>query len=326
MVKYKLDSNYWTNDFYDKAIDHIEKKYPIVVPSYNRYEDNYFLDLVAKNRIPDWPIFFVTRESQKDLYMKNYGDLPITFLSFKDEEINDIGKTRHKIIEYFTEQGYDNIFMLDDHCKLVTKVVGKNSLDPDNIKYKYLIDSKKKNMSNMFAMWQLTHDYLLKEYPGCWITQSYFADFIFDPKYGDNCSFSLGAMASISVCINLNKLKQYNLNYLSVHETGHEDIDLIIRAMDYKLYPIAIKYLNAVVYHGIESEVKKSLKIADNIDRVKYQNKKLYDMYKDTNPYVTLNKNDGLRIQWRRFFKDNNIAIKNGSIKETLYKNLIQEG
>lgn len=316
MTEYILDKNFWTYDFYNKAINHIDEKIPIVVPSYNRYENNIFLDYVRKYMVNDtWPIYVIVRQSQKKLYEANYGDLKsVTFVAFKDEEIDDIGKTRNKMISYFSKK-YDTIFNLDDDSRLMFKANAIRHRD-NNIRYSR--DTKTNDICKMFAMWQLTHEYLCKEHPNCWITYLYNEAFIFDPKYGTTHSYSVGGLAASCVCINLDKLKKYNLNYLSIHDTGHEDIDLVIRAMKYKLYPISIKFICSRLA-PIGGEVSKSIGFDDMDERLLYQNKRLYELYGDS-PYITLNKHQHIKINWNKFCKDNKIIDKCGSIKDKVYK------
>ena len=186
-----------TDETVNKAINHIDEKIPIVVPSYNRYENNIFLNYVREYMINDtWPIYVIVRQSQKKLYEANYGDLKsVTFVAFKDEEIDDIGKTRNKMISYFSKK-YDTIFNLDDDSRLMFKANAIRHRD-NNIRYSR--DTKTNDICKMFAMWQLTHEYLSKEHPNCWITYLYNEAFIFDPKYGTTNSYSVGGLATAAI-------------------------------------------------------------------------------------------------------------------------------
>ena len=320
---YKINKSYWTYDFYEQAIKHISTKIPIVIPSYNRYENNYFLDYVRENMSAEepWPIYVVVRKSQKKLYEANYGDIPeITFVAFKDEEIDNIGKTRNRFIKYFTSK-FDSIFVLDDDLKLEFKTMSSRVEDGKRY-YRFTVDKKKNNVAKIMAMWQLSHEFIMQQYDGCWSTYLYMRAFAFDPKYGDRQSYNAGGKAICAVCLDLKKLKKYKLNYLSSTETGHEDIDIIIRAMQYKLYPVAIKCISFTAPMNNNSVVNTNLGFNDIRERINMQNKKLYDMYHSTNPYIGMNKRDNLIINWNQYFKDINLTHLNGSIKKELYNNL----
>lgn len=320
MSTYKMSNSYWTNKFYDIAPNYVKTKIPIVVPSYNRYDKNHLLNMVRKQN-STWPIFVVVRKSQVKLYKQNYNDLSnVTFVSFEDEKINNIGKTRQQIVKYFTKK-FDNIFMCDDDCSLVVraKAVRKNEDGTETIRYK--VNFKNNNLDHIFAMWQLTHEYLLSVHPNCWVTHPCFYDFIFDVKYGEEKSYSVGALAAGMTCICLKKLKEHKLNYVSSEETGHEDIDLLIRALKLGLYSISIKYFNIMVIPNIESEVEKTLNFNNEKERLDHQGMKLYEMYQDF-PYVVLNKNNKILIKWNKYVKDNHIKSRTGSIKKELYNKL----
>lgn len=319
-MPHKLVTSYWTNKFYDIAPNFIKTKIPVVVPSYNRYENNYFLNVVRKQN-STWPIFVVVRKSQVKLYRQNYKDLSnVTFVSFDDEKINNIGKTRQQIVKYFTKK-FDNVIMCDDDCVLVlrTKAIRKNNDGIESTRYS--INFNKDKLDNLFAMWQLTHEYLIEKYPNCWITHPSFYDFAFDAAYGEEKSYSIGALAACVFCANLKLLREHKLNYVSSEETGHEDIDLLIRALKLGLFPISIKYFNTKNTHYAGSEVEKSLNFDNEEERLAYQGQKLYELYKDY-PYVTLNKHNTILIKWNRYVKDNHIEPKTGSIRKELYNKL----
>ena len=317
--KYKLVKDYWTYDFYNLAINKIDYKIPIVVPSYNRYENNYFLEMVKAGRLHNWPIFVVVRESQKDLYEANYNLPNVSFLAFKDDEINNIGKTRMTIVKYFTKHDYDSVFVFDDDCDLYFKAL---AIRNDEVTLsRYSVDKSMNDLTNIFAMWQLTHEYLINKYLGCWVTHPNFTDFIFMSKYGENHSYAVGASAAGAVCLNLKLLKKYNLNYVSSENTGHEDIDLLIRALRHELYPIAIKYFSTYVVPNTVSEVQKNLNCDTDLERQKYQYGRLHDLYADE-PYITWPESSFIRFNWVRFCKDKHIDPRHGSIKNELYNSL----
>lgn len=319
---YEHVSKYWLIDFYNCAYENVTNKIPVVVPSYNRYENNLFLDNVRKNMHEDWPIYVVVRQSQKKLYEKHYGDLAnVTFVAFKDEDINNIGKTRIKIVEYFTKR-FDNIITVDDDLTMVVKTKAKSTNPTYKIPEKLFLNKKLNDPARIFAMWQLCHEHLITKYEGCYCTYAYIDNFVIDLAYSENRSYNMGGKAICAVCLNLKRMKKHKLNYLSSTETGHEDIDLIIRAMDHKMYPISIK---CIAFHGCISNVSvitRDMNFKTVKERVLYQNKLLVTKY-SSNPYVSLNKRDNLLFNWNKYLKDIGFnQPKYGSIRKEVFNHL----
>ena len=234
-----MNSDFWTNEFYRKVEGLIkyDDKFPIVIPTYNRPE-NGFIKYATSHMYNGntWPIFLVVRKSQEQMYneSKYVKDFDyVTVLAFDDNEIDDIGKVRKKIVEYFSEK-YRFIFMLDDDIdKIVYTVPFKResgskvslSLIPS---YGYKVD-----MANVFAMWQLAmlhSSTLVKDLIlSCTMVQG----FSWDEKFCDS-ETSLRFMAgphTLVTCLNLDVFKKKNLNYRTIRGNGHDDIDLLIRAL-----------------------------------------------------------------------------------------------
>lgn len=301
---YRTIDKHWLIDFYNYAYENITtEKIPIVIPSYNRYENNRFLDNVRKNMKEDWPIYVVVRKSQKELYEKNYGDLDnINFIDFEDKDIDNIGKTRIKIVEYFTRK-FDHIFTVDDDLQMIIQTKAKSTNPTYKIPEKLFENIKLSDPARIFAMWQLCHLYLIDKYKDCYCTYAYINSFIIKLEYSEDRSYNVGGKAVCAVCLDLKKMKKYNLNYLSSTDTGHEDIDLVIRAMNYKLYPISIKCINFKASISNTSVITRDMKFESVRDRIVAQNKILINIYKD-NPYISLNKKDNLIFNWNKYLSD----------------------
>lgn len=321
--KYKLAKKHWLIDFYNCAYENITtEKIPVVMPSYNRFENNRFLDNVRENMKEDWPIYVVVRKSQKKLYEQNYGDIPnVTFVAFKDEDINNIGKTRIKIIEYFTKR-FDHIFTVDDDLQMIIQTKAKSSDPTYKIQEKLFENRNLSDPARIFAMWQLCHLHLVNKYEGCYCTYAYINSFIINLYYSEEKSYNIGGKAICALCLDLKKMKKYKLNYLSSTDTGHEDIDLVIRAMKYKLYPISIKCINFKATISNVSVITKDMNFETVKDRVILQNKILVEKYKD-NPYISLNKRDNLIFNWNKYLEDIGFdQDEYGSLRKEVFNNI----
>lgn len=321
-TKFTLDKSFYTYEFYENARKKIKKKIPIVIPSYNASENNILLEFIRENTTKKdyWPVYVVVRNTQKNAYEKSYSDIPgITFIGMKDELIAGSGKVRREINNYFTEK-YKSIFVMDDDTipRFMARAIRSDGAE------RYSIDKSKTNIVNLFSMWQLAHEWLMKNYPQATMTFLYNVGFIFDLKYSRNQCYTLGGKAGCAMCLELDRLKQYNLNYLSNEEIngGFDDADLLIRGLPYKVYPIKIAFMTCD-FPPMSVDCRGSQKADDSVDnRILRQWKALYDIYKDHDfikKYIKLNKKGNLIINWRRFFKDNypDIATR-GSIYDKI--------
>lgn len=222
----------WTNEFYEKAYDIVkDRKYPIVIPSYNR-PNCKFLEWVNKIMIPDyeWPIYIVVRESQKDLYLnseyvkhKPY----ISIKAFPDETIDDIGKTREKIVSAFSKK-FDNIFMWDDD---ITNFCHTVPVLRPNGEYKNRAVGCN-NFGKSIAMWQIAHEYAVAKYNIVCSTGMLQA-FSWVPEFAhvDRSLRVLSGLLTVAYCLNLKQLVNNNLNFRTQIGNGHEDLDLYIRCL-----------------------------------------------------------------------------------------------
>lgn len=234
-----MESDFWTNEFY-RGVDGLikyEDKFPIVIPTYNR-PDNKFIKYATSHMFNGntWPIFLVVRKSQEQMYndseyVKNFDY--VTVLAFEDEEINDIGKVRKKIVEYFSER-YKFIFMLDDDIDKIVYTHPYKRESGSNVSLS-LIPSYgfKVDMANVFAMWQLSMLYSNSLVKDLILSCAMVQGFSWDENFCDEDA-SVRFMAgphTLVTCLNLETFKNKNLNYRTIHGNGHDDIDLLIRAL-----------------------------------------------------------------------------------------------
>ena len=223
-------TDFWTNILYRKGYETLDEKWPVVIPSYNR-PDNKFLVWTKKymreNR--KWPVYFIVRESQKEMYEKTIeGYDSYNIVSFKDELINDIGKVREQAVNYFYNLGYKFMFMIDDDITDFgyTVPLYRNGL---RVSYTY----RAKDFGGSMAMWQLAMMAACKKEPKTVLSSgavqgfSWVEDACFETK---SCVFMRG-LPTLAVCLNLQVLHDAGLNYRTIVNNGHDDIDLLIRAL-----------------------------------------------------------------------------------------------
>lgn len=315
--KFVLDKSFYTYNFYNKARNVITEKYPIVVPSYNSAKYSRFLNFVKNNTTENdyWPIYLVVRNSQKAAYEETYSNIPgITFIAMEDTLINNSGKVRREINNYFTGK-YKTIFVMDDDVipRFMARAVrAEDSTD------RYFYDKSMSNVVNLFSMWQVSHDWLMKKHPHAIMSFLYNIDFIFEMKYGLDHAYTLGGKAGCAMAIELNRLKAIDLNYLSNDEINgaFDDADLIVRGLEKKVYPIKIAFMTC-------DYIKMSLNVRgtqdkDRDNRVRRQWQALYDLYNNNN-YLKINKKGNLLIGWRKFFRENYPNVDtNGSIYDAI--------
>lgn len=324
-AKYKIDPNCWTMDFYSIAYENlVNEKIPVVIPSYSRWNKASFLDDIRNYRKESWPIYVVVRESQKDLYEKNYGDISeVTILAFEDEQINDIGKTRQKILDYFGD--YKSIFMLDDDIRIILKsralYVDEEGIEHDKC-MPHKISSDYSDPARLLAMWQLIHEHLTNKYEDeLWCT--FLRCLIW--TIGSDCvgdrSYTLGGPAGGAQCVNLDILKKKNLNYVSNSFEFHEDMGLMIRAMKCALYVASINFINDVIDYG-DSVIGKEIGLDNKVDRFKYQDSNTIAEHDDFR-YVRLNNKQKAAINWDKYLKALGIYDRYGSIEHELYDKLV---
>lgn len=298
----ELDIECWSNDFYNQAYSIVKNnRYPIVIPSYNN-PNGEFLQWIVKsmNKEHIYDVYFVIRQSQYELYSNNeltYNDF-IHLVPVEDELINSAGKVRNYIVSTFAKK-YDNIFMIDDDISNISHTVPtftKNN--KPKAKWFETIDA-----GNEFAMWQISHEYMTRTFDtviSCGITDvhSWSHDFI----WVENSARLLSGSFCQTLCINIKKLIDLDVNYRDNYISGHEDYDLIVRLIQKRQLMCQFKWLS---YHN-EPMKANFLNDLDTLQqRMEKQYNIMYSNFKDE-PYMIFEiRNDLHRvaINWRKVYK-----------------------
>ena len=321
-------TDFWTNRLYNEAYDIVkDRKFPIVIPSYNRPE-NTFCRWATKTFKPNetWPIYVVVRASQADQYreskyIKGYNFIQV--LPFEDSEIDDIGKVRKKIIEHFS-QTERCVFMLDD----------------DNIKLSYTVPFQRdtgskvslsvKNIENtarLFAMWQVAMEKAMEVRDDLLISTAMIAGFNWQDKFCDeeeSIRFMSGPQVC-TVCVNLDTFKKYNLNYKTIVGNGHEDLDLLIRALQAGCTTAEFRWLS--YYNpGVGTDL---LNFESVEKRFTQQYQEMYDHYGDVDfvkwKHAKNGKSlDNVGINWRKAIEYHNNVLTDAEPLNTRFYNLMK--
>ena len=108
--KYTVDMNCWTISFAKTINEQINPsdRYPIFVPSYNRYNDNAIFISIMRD-YSTWPVFVIVRKSQYDDYVKAYNCSHITIIPIDDNKITDAGMAHAACINVSES---DNLFVI----------------------------------------------------------------------------------------------------------------------------------------------------------------------------------------------------------------------
>lgn len=83
------------------------KIFPICIPSYSRPNATILHEL---KKDPKLPVILFIQDEQKELYKDWYAYFKIVRL----KNVNNIGETRAKIVDYAYHKGYEHVFMFDD--------------------------------------------------------------------------------------------------------------------------------------------------------------------------------------------------------------------
>lgn len=187
----------------------------IWIHSINATENLTTLDTLCQNKTSEFKmkVRVLTRESQKEGYEKileNYSDYfkDLKLVTAEDEKISNLGKTKNYEIDYSFDNGYANVFMLDDDItKLEVKVSGSNSI---------------KNPEEVLNSWYDFHCSLLDEDKNCVMT-SVLKDL---SKAKPIKSAELyGGICTQCTLINVRRAKEFNIFYGDNNIVGHEDVD-----------------------------------------------------------------------------------------------------
>ena len=263
-IELKENGQWWNQILYDKAYELIEKPFPVIVPSYNR-PDCAVMSVFKENNIDDtkYHAYFVVRESQKELYQESIGDSTnLHVMSFPDEEINSLGKTRKKIVDSFDDQ----IFMLDDD------ITNLYYLLPDKVVNTYKFRSEEGNFFRILAMWQILHEIAIKLNPNIITSNIHLRDFWWSntPAIGyPETALKINQSVSFFQFWAFNCKLAHELNINFKHTAGHEDRDFEIRAV---LAGCDFVSLNNITYRSKPLSVGFTGGQHDNlIDRMNYQ-------------------------------------------------------
>lgn len=232
------ETDFWTNKLYNKAYEMVgtRKKFPLVIPSYNR-PSNRITEYIM-NHITDtepWDIYIAVRKSQQAAYEADENFKKISCmhtLAFDDDLIDDAGKVRGKIVEYFTDK-VDGLFMMDDDVFDLTYTAPFKRSTGSKISVAVTDKARKENLGRILAMWQVAMEETFKLHNNVIITCPMIAGFSWAETFCDP-DLGIKVMSGAQVCclgINLNACKKYDVNFRTSKGNGHEDKDFVIRAL-----------------------------------------------------------------------------------------------
>lgn len=237
----------WQNDF-RKAANKImakgdRKKIPICIPSYGRPDAKFFIHLANDfTETKNYPVHVFVRDSQiKDYENSEYlkDKSWVTIHHFPDDEISDVGLVRAKIVDTMYDLGYESIFMHDDDMNgIYPSIPSARESGPISRTWVGL------NHWQTYNMWQLASEYAWHMFDRAVYTLPMVAGFSWLPDFSEEkSSYTIRGLASIAMCINIKRMKENGLNFLTDKIKHHEDFDLEIRALIKGLYPIELHWL-----------------------------------------------------------------------------------
>ena len=281
-------SDFWTNKLYNNAYEKVKnRKYPLVIPSYNRPNSimmKYIHDNTDFNE--PWDIYFVVRKSQIHDYEENiyFKEMPfVKLLSFEDHLIDDAGKVRMKIIEFFNDKEEALIFMDDDITNLTYTVPFRRDSGA-NISLAVSQKFAKINFARILAMWQIAMEKAIELNDKLIISCPMIAGFSWAEDYCDS-EISIKYMSGAQVacfCINLKNCKTYDINFRTNVGNGHEDKDFVIRSilagcataefrwLAYSCSSMGTDYLNLSVKERMEKQHDEMYNNFHDLDFVKF--------------------------------------------------------
>lgn len=305
------NTDFWTNKLYNIAYDKVKNhKFPLVIPSYNR-PNNKITQYISEHIIDSepWDIYVAVRESQKDLYENDEYFKKckcIKTLAFPDDEINDAGKVRGKIVEHFIGKA-NGLFMMDDDVFDLTYTTPFKRSSGNKISAAMTDKARKENFSRTLAMWQVAMEETIKLHDNVIITCPMIAGFSWPEKYCDP-SLGIKIISGAQVCclgINLNACDKYKINFRTSIGNGHEDKDFVIRAILKGCITAEYRWLA----YSCPSMGKDFLNTGVK-ERMAKQHDEMYANFKDV-PFVKwiVDRNDykNVRINWNaatKFYND----------------------
>lgn len=193
--------------------------WPVCIPSYNRPNASALRRLYDQ---PGVPVYLFVRKEQYEDY-KHYAD---RFHIVKLNNVHDIGETRNAIVRYCWRKGMSNIFMLDDDIDLLDFIMPSvTSRGTPAMRPWSTIKGNKTTLNKYaFKMWQyLMYDHLDK----VMVSGPHFKRFCWSLRYADAPPRYNVRTPIQCVHLNLDMMKEYNINYLSNDVCGVEDYALI---------------------------------------------------------------------------------------------------
>lgn len=210
------------------------KIYPICIPSYGR-PDAKLLQSLSKQ---DLPVILFIRKEQYDIYEK-YKDV---FKIVKLIGVNNIGQTRHKIVQYCIYKKIPKIFMLDDDINLCDFILpsvtsgGHKALRP----YCTHKGTPYRINKHFFKMWMW---YLSKADKKVAISSAGRKRDWWGMQYANAQPIYNSGSVIQCVCLNIKLLHKYDINYIDSDVCGIEDYAIQYHCMKSGLYTLIIKDL-----------------------------------------------------------------------------------
>lgn len=320
-------SDFWTNELYRTAYNNIEEKdrCPLVIPSYNRPENiisKYIFEYTKDDE--QWPVVFVVRESQEVDYKESYyikNNSNIYIISFPDKEINDIGKTRAKIVDYFKAKSFPFIFISDDdNFKFFYSLPFTRSTGT-RISYYYHDNN---SFPRFMAMWQTAMQQAVDYRNNVIISCPMIAGFSWVDKFCDidlSIKYVSGPQVALT-CLNMNAIRESGLNYKTIKDNGHEDKDFLIRALLDGYITAEFRWLT-YFNGGMKNELLKTSSIEE---RFKQQYEEMRKNFPDVEfiKWITNKKLYNVGIHWSRALKYHNENFKDDVIEKADLKRQIK--
>lgn len=230
---YHSIKRWWTSIALEEAYELVgDRKWPVLIPSYNNPNPRVVTKLL--NGMTDncyHEIIIFVRESQVEEYKKANKNDYVKIQGFKDELIDSAGKARKESLKWLYENGYDHAFSFDDDA-LGLGVTERGYTAKGEPKSKAIKNTK---ISQVLALWQLAMENLEERYPNkVVLTAPYPIGFSWKSDYcclNESALLYRGNLNQV-VCINTKNLVENNIIYKDNRECGHEDIQLILEAME----------------------------------------------------------------------------------------------
>lgn len=228
------EKKWWTDLVYENAYEIVkDRKFPIVIPSYN--SPNLIVLKSFLSRFTDeenYPIFILTRESQKSDYIEaNKKHKFVQVISAPDEMIDSLGKTREFINQWAYDMKYYHVFMCDDDVRALCYT--NRFVTEDGDKRSKYVKSGDCSPARIFAMWQLAVEKYEEKFGNLLISATYPVSFSWKAEY---CTPNFSALLyrgnfNQIFCVNVKEAIEKDIHYHDNREVGHEDIDFLLQGL-----------------------------------------------------------------------------------------------